>query len=71
MEIGNQMKNLKIETNSELIYEEGSIWSILIFIKIIGSDTLPFPLPPSEVLLCILKGISPFKMHEIIFFQKT
>ena len=67
MEIGNQMKNLKIETNSELIYEDGSIWSILIFIKIIGSDTLWFPLPPSEVVLCI----SPFKMHEIIFFQKT
>ena len=25
MEIGNQMKNLKIETNSKLIYEDGSI----------------------------------------------
>ena len=22
-------------------------------------------------ILCILKGISPFKMHKIIFFQKT
>ena len=39
------------ETNSELIYEDGIIWSTLIFIKIIGSDTLWFPLPPSEVLL--------------------
>ena len=47
----NQMQNHKIETNSELIYEDGSIWSTLIFIKIIGSDTLWFPLPPSEVLL--------------------
>ena len=50
MEIGNQMQNHKIETNSEHIYEYGSIWSTLIFIKIIGSDTLWFPLPPSEVL---------------------
>ena len=50
MQIGNQMQNHKIETNSELIYEDGSIWSTLIFIKIIGSDTLWFPLPPSEVL---------------------
>ena len=25
MEIGNQMQNLKIGTNSELIYEDGSI----------------------------------------------
>ena len=51
MEIGNQMQYHKIGTNSELIYEDGSIWSTLIFIKIIGSDTLWFPLPPSEVLL--------------------
>ena len=50
MEIRNHMQNHKIETNSELIYEDGSIWSTLIFIKIIGSDTLWFPLPPSEVL---------------------
>ena len=50
MEIGNQMQNHKIETNSELIYEDGSIWLTLIFIKIIGSDTLWFPLPLSEVL---------------------
>ena len=50
MEIGNQMQNHKIETNSELTYEDGSFWSTLIFIKIIGSDTLWFPLPPSEVL---------------------
>ena len=34
------MQNHKLETNSELIYEDGSIWSTLIFIKIIGSDTL-------------------------------
>ena len=40
MEIGNQMQNHKMKTNSELIYEDGSIWSTLIFIKIIGSDTL-------------------------------
>ena len=50
MEIGNQMQNHKIETNSELIYGDGSIWSTIIFIKIIGSNTLWFPLPPSEVL---------------------
>ena len=53
MEIGNQIQNHEIETNSELIYEDGIIWSTLIFIKIIGSDTLWFPLPPSEVLLII------------------
>ena len=50
MEIGNQMQNHKIGTNSELIYEDGSIWLTLIFIKIIGRDTLWFPLPPLEVL---------------------
>ena len=31
MKIGNQMQNHKIETNSELLYEDGSIWSTLIF----------------------------------------
>ena len=40
MEIGNQKDNHKLETNSELIYENRSISSTLIFIKIIGSDTL-------------------------------
>ena len=40
MEIGNQMQNHKIEINRELIYEDGSIRSILIFIKIIGSNSL-------------------------------
>ena len=40
METWNQMQNYKIETNSEFIYEDESIWSTLIFIKIIGSDTL-------------------------------
>ena len=50
MEIGNEMQYHKIGTNSELINEDGSIWSTLITIKIIGSDTLWFPLPPSEVL---------------------
>ena len=40
MEIGNQMQNPKIETNSEFIYEDVSILSTLIFIKIVGSDTL-------------------------------
>ena len=70
MEIGNQMQNHKIETNSELIYEDGSIWSTLIFIKIIGSDTLWFPLPPSEVLRPVVQEEMPFKekvdgrMHE-------
>ena len=54
MEIGDQMQNHKIETNSEHIYEDGSIWSTLIFIKIIGNDTLWFPLPPSEVLQCLV-----------------
>ena len=24
-----------------------------------------------NIILCILKGISPFEMHKIIFFQKT
>ena len=50
MKIGNKMQNHKIEPDCELIYEDGSILSTLIFIKIIGSDTLWFPLPPSEVL---------------------
>ena len=53
MEIGNQMQNHKIETNNELIYEDGSIRStlvFLVFIKIIGSYRRWFPLPPSEVL---------------------
>ena len=49
------MQNYKIETNSELIYEDGTFWSTLIFIKTIGSDTLWFPLPPSEVLQIFLK----------------
>ena len=44
------MQNYKIETNSELIYEDGSYWSTLIFIKFIGRDTLYFTLPSSEVL---------------------
>ena len=39
-EIGNQMRNHKIETKSELINEDGSICLTLIFIKFIGSDTL-------------------------------
>ena len=40
MEIGNRLQNHKIETTIELIYEDGSILSTLIFIKIIGSVTL-------------------------------
>ena len=39
MEIGNRMQNYKIETNSEVIYEDGNIWATFIFIKIIGSDS--------------------------------
>ena len=31
MEIENQMQNHKIETNSELIYEDGIIWSTFNF----------------------------------------
>ena len=50
MEIGNQMQYHKVVTNSELIFENGSIWSTLIVIKIIGSNTLWFPLPPLEGL---------------------
>ena len=34
METGNQMQNHKIETNREVIYEDRSIWSTLIFIKL-------------------------------------
>ena len=40
MEIGNQMQNCEIETKSELVYEDGSIFFTLIFIKFIGGDTL-------------------------------
>ena len=47
MEIGNQKQN---RDQQRAIYEDGSIWSTLIFIKIIGSGTLRFPLPSSEVL---------------------
>ena len=36
----NQIQNHKTENNRELIYEDGSIWLTLIFIKIIGSDNL-------------------------------
>ena len=57
MEIGNQIQNHKIETNIEIIYEDGTIWLAFIFIKIIGSDTLWFPLPPSEVLYFICKSM--------------
>ena len=70
MEIGNQMQNHKIETDSELIYEDGSIWSTLIFIKIIGSDTLLFPLPPSEVLFCpFLDQIMDFYLLHTIYYR--
>ena len=30
-----------------------------------------FFLKTKKTILCILKGILPFKMHEIIFFQKA
>ena len=49
MKIENIMQNHKKETYN-LFYEEGSIWSTSFFIKIIGTDTLWFPLPPSEGL---------------------
>ena len=49
------MQNHKKETNSEVIYQDGSIWSTLIFIKIIGSDTLGFPLTPSQVLFGVFR----------------
>ena len=49
------MQYHKIETISELICEDGSIRSTLIFIKIIGSDTLRFPLPPPDVLLSVVQ----------------
>ena len=62
MEIGNEMQSHKIWTNSELIYEDGSIWLTLISIKIIGSDTLCFPLPPSEVL----QRLGPFKVSIVL-----
>ena len=59
MEIGNQKQNHKKETNRKLIYEDGSIWSTLIFIKIIGSETLWFPFPPSEVLVILYEIRAP------------
>ena len=31
MEIGNQMQNHRIETNSKLIYEDGNFWSTLFY----------------------------------------
>ena len=62
MKIGNQLQNHKIETNSKLIYEDGSIWSTLIFTKIIGSDTLWFPLPQSEVLSSLNSQLSLDKL---------
>ena len=44
------MQYSKIETNSELICKNESIWPTLIFIKIIGSEcTLWLPFPPSDV----------------------
>ena len=68
MEIGNQTQNHKIDTNSELIYEDVNIWSILIFIKIIGSYTLWFPLPPSEVLWII--SSSNYREEDIIIISE-
>ena len=38
MEIGNQMQYHKLGTISELTYEDGSICSSIISIKIIGSE---------------------------------
>ena len=58
------MQNHKIETNSEAIYQDGSIWSTLVFIKIIGSDTLWFPLPPSEV-----RTVVPTKSDSDVCFD--
>ena len=66
------MQNHKIETNSELIYDGGNIWSTLIFIKIIGSDTLWFPLPPSEVLFylnCLLYML--YSKHQLYIIWIT
>ena len=65
MEIRNQMQNHKIQTNSELIYEDGSIWLTLIFIKIIGSDTLWFPLPPTEVLCQVMPYLCIFVEEDV------
>ena len=48
------MQYCKIETNSMLKYEDWSIWPTLIFIKIIGSDTLWFPLPLSGPYMYVL-----------------
>ena len=48
MESEKQMQYRKIWTNSELINVDESIWSTLIFIKIIGSDALWFPSPPAR-----------------------
>ena len=58
------MQNHKIETDSELIYKDGSIWLTSIFIKIIDTDSLWFPLPPSEVLLPL-----PFEAKNVAFYQ--
>ena len=69
MEIGNQMQNHKIEIKSELLYEDGSILSTSIFIKIIGSDALRFPLPPSEVLVFMHSRIIK-KTKEVIHHLK-
>ena len=73
MEIGHQMQNHKLETNRELICEDGSIWSTLIFIKIIGSGTLWYQLPPSEVLYVFqmssttqCKSLVMIKWHHIM-----
>ena len=46
MEIENQIQDHKIETNSELIIEDGSIWLTLIFIKytVIPITTVSGPL---------------------------
>ena len=68
MEIGNEMQYHKIGTNSKLIYEDGSIWSTSISIKIIGSDTLWFPLPPSEVLGLFLAKTNLTK--KLVLFEQ-
>ena len=68
-EIENQMQNHKIKTNSELIDEYGSIGSILIFIKIIGSErytVIPITTVRGPLRILVIEKFSrEFYFHEL------
>ena len=52
-----------------------SLWIRVVLLSVISGlscvqDSLHFALPLRPIVLCILKDLSPFKMHKIIFFSR-